>query len=110
MVLVYTLPPVSGQDKKEVIQIQQLSKPAIIKPVPSVNHQGVALVATLDLFGQVVLTVGLFYIGSGLFQVIYSSIIVFAAIFNRITLFFLYIQVCFFEGKCLFNPGLLFSR
>jgi len=51
-----------------------------------VNHMGVAMVAVLDVFGQVVLTVGLFYIGSGLYQVIYSSVIVFAAIYNRIFL------------------------
>jgi hypothetical protein len=85
MVLVITLPAVSDP-KKEIIQMQPLSKNSPpVPPESTINHQGVALVATLDLFGQVVLTVGLFFIGSGLFQVIYSSIIVFAAIFNRIS-------------------------
>lgn len=49
----------------------------------TVNHKGVLAVACLDVVGQIVLTVGLFFVGSGLYQVIYSSIIVFAAIYNK---------------------------
>ncbi|KAJ3218344.1 hypothetical protein HK099_005098 [Clydaea vesicula] len=51
-----------------------------------INHTGVISVALLDVFGQIVLTVGLFYIGSGLYQVIYSSVIVFASVYNRVFL------------------------
>lgn len=75
-----------GKKEPRAIPLEKLDEklPAPIKD--GVNHFGVAMVAVLDVFGQVVLTVGLFYIGSGLYQVIYSSVIVFAAIYNRIFL------------------------
>ncbi|KAJ3288679.1 hypothetical protein HK104_008035 [Borealophlyctis nickersoniae] len=47
------------------------------------KHVGVIGVAILDVFGNLVLNVGLFYVGSGLYQVIYSSIIVFTALMAK---------------------------
>lgn len=44
------------------------------------------MVAILDVAGHSILTVGLFLVGSGFYQVIFSSVIVFAAIYNRVFL------------------------
>ncbi|KAI9101083.1 hypothetical protein DFS34DRAFT_591985 [Phlyctochytrium arcticum] len=49
----------------------------------TVSHKGVLFVAFLDVLGNVVLTAGQFAVGSGLFQVIYASMVVFTAVFSR---------------------------
>ncbi|RKP02768.1 hypothetical protein CXG81DRAFT_24556 [Caulochytrium protostelioides] len=50
------------------------------------DHTPVRLVAVLDVLGNTVLTVGLFFIGSGLYQVLYASVIVFTAVMARVGL------------------------
>lgn len=42
----------------------------------NLNHASFAVIALLEVIGNIVLTVGLFFVGSGLYQVIYSSVIV----------------------------------
>ncbi|KAJ3016426.1 hypothetical protein HKX48_004034 [Thoreauomyces humboldtii] len=49
-------------------------------------HKGVLLIAAMDVLGNLVLTVGQFSVGSGLFQIIYASILVWSAVFSRIFL------------------------
>ncbi|KAI8814713.1 hypothetical protein BJ742DRAFT_784079 [Cladochytrium replicatum] len=52
----------------------------------NVPHSSMFVIAVIDVFGNLVLTVGLFYVGSGLYQVIYSSVIVFTALMARVFL------------------------
>ncbi|KAJ3227819.1 hypothetical protein HK099_000073 [Clydaea vesicula] len=93
MILIVFLPLESSENYKSTqISLKNLSSPeekTKSLPLPrksGINHTGVIAVALLDVFGQIILTVGLFYIGSGLYQVIYSSVIVFASVYNRIFL------------------------
>ncbi|KAI8852898.1 hypothetical protein BC829DRAFT_47861 [Chytridium lagenaria] len=51
-----------------------------------VSRGGVMAVAAFDVVGNMVLAAGLFLTGSGLYMVIYSSIIVFTALGNRVLL------------------------
>ncbi|KAJ3116538.1 hypothetical protein HDU96_009426 [Phlyctochytrium bullatum] len=51
-----------------------------------VSHKGVMWVSAFDVFGNMILAAGLFLTGSGLYMVIYSSIIVFTALGNRLLL------------------------
>ncbi|KAJ3187131.1 hypothetical protein HDU85_007169 [Gaertneriomyces sp. JEL0708] len=48
-----------------------------------IAHKGVCTVAVLDVLGMAILTVGQFVVGSGLYQVIYASLIVFNAVLGR---------------------------
>ncbi|KAJ3054286.1 hypothetical protein HK097_002168 [Rhizophlyctis rosea] len=56
------------------------------KPDPNEPKRGYLTifgVSTLDVLGNVILMVGMFYVGSGLYQVIYSSVIVFTALLSK---------------------------
>ncbi|KAI8915394.1 hypothetical protein DFJ77DRAFT_462494, partial [Powellomyces hirtus] len=53
-----------------------------ISTVQPVEHKGVILIAALDVFGNLVLTVGQFMVGSGLYQVIYASIVGITAVLS----------------------------
>ncbi|KAJ3416900.1 hypothetical protein HDV05_007958 [Chytridiales sp. JEL 0842] len=48
-----------------------------------ISHKAIAATAALDVVGNLILAAGLFLTGSGLYMVIYSSIIVFTALGNR---------------------------
>ncbi|KAJ3210882.1 hypothetical protein HDU83_002409 [Entophlyctis luteolus] len=51
-----------------------------------VNIKGAALIAVFEVFGNLVLVAGMFLTGSGLYMVIYSSIVGFTAVFSRLLL------------------------
>ncbi|CAG8614114.1 1671_t:CDS:2 [Paraglomus occultum] len=51
-----------------------------------VNYKAIVGVATLDALGNYLTTIAFFYIGSGMFQVIYSSVVIWCAILSFIFL------------------------
>ncbi|KAI8838739.1 hypothetical protein BJ741DRAFT_600479 [Chytriomyces cf. hyalinus JEL632] len=50
------------------------------------NIRGAAFISVLEVAGNLILVAGMFLTGSGLFMVIYSSIVVFTALFSRMLL------------------------
>nr|KAJ3414560.1 hypothetical protein HK105_001734 [Polyrhizophydium stewartii] len=50
----------------------------------SPNHALLIALSIPDVLGSILLNIGLFYVGSGSYQVIYSSVIIFTAIFSLI--------------------------
>ncbi|TPX72702.1 hypothetical protein SpCBS45565_g00014 [Spizellomyces sp. 'palustris'] len=70
MVTIHLLPEANSQRRSE----------------PTIAHKSVLCVAFMDVLGNVVLTIGQFSVGSGLFQVIYASMVVFTAFLSRIFL------------------------
>ncbi|KAJ3122214.1 hypothetical protein HK098_003014 [Nowakowskiella sp. JEL0407] len=68
--------------------MEELAEPRSEPPFVSDNipHKAMITVALLDVFATIVLTIGLFFVGSGLYQVIYSSVIVFTALQSRVFL------------------------
>lgn len=56
------------------------------KHIPFKAKKGLALVSLMDVVGSAILAVGLFWVGSGLFQVIYASVIIFTAIGSKLFL------------------------
>ncbi|KAJ3192498.1 hypothetical protein HK101_006388 [Irineochytrium annulatum] len=59
---------------------------AHVDSLGEVSHRGVLGVSVFEVGGNVVLAAGLFLTGSGLYMVLYSSIIVFTALGNRVFL------------------------
>lgn len=53
---------------------------------PKSTHKLIFTASTCDITGSMLTAVGLFYCGSGLYQVLYSSVIVFTALIARIFL------------------------
>ncbi|RUS13106.1 hypothetical protein BC937DRAFT_86346 [Endogone sp. FLAS-F59071] len=47
-----------------------------------INHRALIMLASLDVVANFLVTVGFFYIGSGMYQVIYSSVVIWCAIFS----------------------------
>ena len=77
-------------DSADFIELENIDVEEDSSPKTSllilIDHQQIALVSTLDVLGNIILTVGLFYVGSGMYQIIYSSIIGWTAINNRVFL------------------------
>ncbi|KAF9315578.1 hypothetical protein BG003_002891 [Podila horticola] len=57
-----------------------------VKPHWARLHWPVIQVAVMDVIANALVTVGFFYVGSGMYQVIYSSIVIWCAILTRIFL------------------------
>ncbi|KAK9763599.1 hypothetical protein K7432_009573 [Basidiobolus ranarum] len=66
-----------------IVPRQEKSRPVTNSPFPWLS---VLWVAFFDFFANVFATAGLFLVGSGVFQVIYSSVVVFTALLSRVFL------------------------
>lgn len=53
---------------------------------PKSTHKMIIAACVCDILGSMLTAIGLFYCGSGLYQVLYSSVIVFTAVISRIFL------------------------
>ncbi|CAG8516961.1 4580_t:CDS:2 [Paraglomus brasilianum] len=73
---------VIDEDAKDADSIDRSSKPL----KEHVNYRAIAGVAALDAVGNYLTTIAFFYIGSGMFQVIYSSVVIWCAILSFIFL------------------------
>ncbi|KAI8926563.1 hypothetical protein BC831DRAFT_456159 [Entophlyctis helioformis] len=89
MALVFLIPPSEHkQPKYQQHQQQQQQLPSSRSRVRNHDladnpaHSTVLWLSALDVLGSLALTIGLFLVGSGIYQVVYSSVIVFTAIFN----------------------------
>ncbi|KAI8924989.1 hypothetical protein BC831DRAFT_462799 [Entophlyctis helioformis] len=89
MALVFLIPPSEHkQPKHQQHQQQQQQLPSSRSRVRNHDladnpaHSTVLWLSALDVLGSLALTIGLFLVGSGIYQVVYSSVIVFTAIFN----------------------------
>jgi drug/metabolite transporter (DMT)-like permease len=69
--------PVNDNSKKAKVSF--FAKPAHIK-------KNIIIISLIDIFANVISTFGMFLIGSGIYQVIHSAIVVFTAILSRIFL------------------------
>ncbi|KAF9933036.1 hypothetical protein FBU30_006712 [Linnemannia zychae] len=79
----------SGSDEVLELDIIAADKPsATWEEKSSVRqlHWPVIQVAVMDVIANAMVTVGFFYVGSGMYQVIYSSIVIWCAILTRIFL------------------------
>ena len=68
-----------------------LFKPSIRKRFafvhhPKSTHKLVISACICDILGSILTAIGLFYTGSGLYQVLYSSVVVFTALISRVFL------------------------
>ncbi|KAI8615476.1 hypothetical protein BC830DRAFT_1168571 [Chytriomyces sp. MP71] len=93
MVLVAALPPPETSREMKPIEASAYSGGWIITTI--INHlnrfgpanvQGAALISIFEVGGNLILVAGMFLVGSGVYMVIYSSIVVFTALFSRILL------------------------
>ncbi|CAG8442750.1 7963_t:CDS:2 [Ambispora gerdemannii] len=63
-----------------------------------VNYKSIIRISSLDVCANFLLTIGFFYIGSGMFQVIYSSVVVWCAI---LSFFFLQRKISLVQWFCI---------
>jgi len=66
--------PVKEDSKKKKVSF--FAKPGYIK-------KNIIIISLIDIFANVISTFGMFIIGSGIYQVIHSAIVVFTALFSR---------------------------
>jgi len=69
--------PINDSSKKAKVSF--FAKPAHIK-------KNIIIISLIDIFANVISTFGMFLIGSGIYQVIHSAIVVFTAILSRVFL------------------------
>lgn len=60
----------------------KLPTPAFMKEEGPIPHFAIMKLASLDIFAGFALTIGFSIIGSGMYQVIYSSVVIWCAIFT----------------------------
>ncbi|CAG8444582.1 8271_t:CDS:2 [Diversispora eburnea] len=73
-------------DEEILIEDSSMISDKSSKPKESISFRFIAATSCLDVVANFTLTIGFFYVGSGMFQVIYSSVVIWCAVLSFIFL------------------------